>query len=634
MFGGKIFIKPLKLNLINPFLKSLLTVFLLVIITVGLINIGTFYSPNAFAYYGFCIITLIFVIISSLFNATKNNDVVLKLPLFLFGLWCCYILLHYFNNSSTLVFAIYCVTLYFLLLKVTSLFSTPNFNYTPFFVGISVIASIESIYCIGQFLGFFKTQNDFFTVTGSLNNPNVVAIFLSLTIPAFLFLFQTKLKKIVLTGFTCLLIALVLLKCRAAYIGTLVSVIVFYGLQYNFIDWIKDKKNKFSVIALVILSLLIIIPISSKLYDSKKASADGRKFIWKLSTQMAAEKPLTGYGYGFFEKEYNLFQADYIKQGKATTEELATAGRVIMPHNELLLNVVEGGIIGLIILVIFLGSLVLAIKKRNKELATGVNSSILHLSYSGIIAFIVMSMVNSTIQIVPIMCLFIIYTAIICSVLEPIQLPEKLSFIKTYKSISILTKSTIAFGNLYLFYLLWGMATADNLNKKAALLKNEKNYEQALQIMPDLAKNIESYSDYWKNYGIIFLENEQYSEALECLEKAKKWSSLPKLYSASGFCYEKLHQYPQAIVEYEILVSLYPSKFSYRMILLKTYLKNKETAKAIGLAKEIIQMKPKIPSEKANRYKKMCLNLLKKLGVQKVNNKQFSLQKQSQLNFK
>ncbi|WP_188219432.1 O-antigen ligase family protein [Flavobacterium pokkalii] len=612
------------MNLLNPFLKPLLTVFLLIIILIGLVNTETFYSVTAFAYYGFCIATLFFTIIP--YNNTVNNkSKILKTPIILFGLWCLYVLFHYFSNTGTLVFTIYCICLYFLLLKATILFSTANFNFTQLFIGIATIASIESIYCVGQFLGWFKSQNELFKVTGSWNNPNVIAIFLALSTPAFLFLFRGKNKKTALLGFITLLIALLLLKCRAAFIGAILSIIVFYGLEYNFINWIKDKKNRSSAKALLIISLLIIIPISSQLYNSKKASADGRKFIWKLSAQMATEKPLSGYGYGFFEKEYNLFQADYIKQGKATAEELANAGPVIMPHNELLLNVVEGGIIGLLLLLFFFGSLLLVVKKREKETVTGCDNSIFNLSYAGIVAFIAMSMVNSTIQMVPIMCLLIIYAAIICSMLEPVQLPVKFTFPETNKGISILTKTTIASVNLYVLYLLFGMATADNLNKKAALLKKEKNYGQALQIMPDLAKNINSFSDYWKNYAVIHLEIKQYSKALYCMEKAKKLSSLPDIYKGSGLCYEKLHQYPKAIREYETLNALYPPKFLYKMLLLNAYLKNKDTAKTIALAQEIIQLNPKIPSEKVNEYKYRCRKLLWKLGVRKQLKNNFNL---------
>lgn len=128
-------------------LKLLNIGFLIVIISTGLINTETFYSPTAFAYYGFCIITLFFVIISSLLNSTINNNVILKVPLLLFGLWCCYALFQYFTNTATLVFTIYCVVLYFLLLQATKLFSIANFNFSLFFIGIAIIASMESWTC-------------------------------------------------------------------------------------------------------------------------------------------------------------------------------------------------------------------------------------------------------------------------------------------------------------------------------------------------------------------------------------------------------------------------------------------------------------------------------------------------------
>lgn len=533
-------------------------------------------------------------------------------------------LFHQYWNTR---FAIYIVVLYFLLLKATTLFSTPNFKFELFFVSIAVIASVESVYCITQFLGGFKSQSRLFAVTGSWNNPNVTAIFLALTVPVFLHLFQGKYKKIVLTGFLSILISLLLLKCRAAFIGTVLSIIVFYGLEYQFINWFKNKKNSTSAKAILILGLLIIIPIGSQLYNAKKASADGRKFIWKVSAIMASEKPVTGYGYGFFEKEYNLYQVNYIQNGKATTEELANAGPVIMPHNELLQNAVEGGIIGLILISLFFGSLLFAVKQKNRtnqnelnfEAISQAKNSYFHLAYAGVVAFIGMSMVNSTIQIVPIMCLLIIYAAIVCSTLDPIELPRFLSFIKRSKVFSFASKIVITTISLYLLYLLFGIATADRQNKKAKFLNEAGHYGQALQIMPDLEPYLKEDSHYWENYGRIYFKTQKFQEAIICFKKAQALSTLPEIYIGAGMSYEKLHQYPKAIQQYETLIGLYPSKFLYRMMLLEIYLKNKKSSKAIALAQEIILLKPKIPSEKVDRYKNICRSLLKQLTFQKVN---------------
>lgn len=529
---------------------------------------------------------------------------------------------NYSAQRATLVFTIYSIVLYFLLLSATALFSIPNFKFKQFFLGIAGISTIESLYCILQFLGVCKGENKLIAVTGSWNNPNVTAIFLSLTVPIFLYLFKEKYKKAVLFGFSSLLIALILLKCRAAFIGTVLSVIIFYTLEYQFINWIKNKKNNITAKALFVLGLMIVIPLSSQLYNAKKASADGRKLIWKLSAQMIPEKPLTGYGYGFFEKEYNLHQANYIKIGKASPEELINAGPVIMPHNELLQNAVEGGITGVLLISLFFGSILFALKQKKvnqtilkTETPFHPQNSYFNLAYASTVSFIAMSMVNSTIQIVPVMCLAIIYTAIICSTLKntPFLKP---SFLQNRRTLSILSKTGMLAASLYSAYLILGMARADGLNKKTTLLIKNADYQQVLQIMPALEPYLKENPNYWKNYGTVYFQNHSYSEALSCFKKAQSLSSLPDIYNGAGICLEKLKQYPQAIMQYEILTALYPAKFSYKMRLLKAYLKNKETDKAIALANYIVLLKPKIPSEKVNQYKNMCRTLLKNLEKQ------------------
>lgn len=603
--------------------STLQVTLLFIIIALTLLNTGYFYMPTAIAYYGFCIAVFLFTI-TSIFPLTNNRQPGFKTPILIFGLWCLYVLFNYMTNRASLVFTIYSFALYFLLLSATSLFNNPNFKCKTLFIGIVGIATIESAYCILQFLGVFKTENKFYPVTGSWNNPNVTAIFLALAVPVFLYLFRTRYKKIILTGFLSLLIALLLLKCRAAFIGIILSVIIFYSLEYQFINWIKNKKNRTTVKALFILGLLISIPLSSQLYNAKKASADGRKFIWKVSAIMATDKPLTGYGYGFFEKEYNLYQANYIKQGKASIEELANAGPVIMPHNELIQNIVEGGTIGLLLIVLFFGSILLTLRSKinqndlNSQNDSHSLNSCFNLAYAGIVSFTAMSMVNSTMQIVPVMCLCIVYAAIICSGLKESRFFVNLGFIQNKRTFTILSKTVILITNLFLSYIIFGTASADRENKKAKLLKEAGEYEQALLIMPNLEPFLKEDPNYWKNYGAIYFEKHLYNEALVCFKKAQIRSTLPNIYYATGVCYEELKQYPEAIQEFETLTALYPSKFLYRMKLLKAYLKNKESSKAVVLAQQIIQLQPKIPSEKVNQYKKKCRILLKNLERQKI----------------
>jgi tetratricopeptide (TPR) repeat protein len=418
-----------------------------------------------------------------------------------------------------------------------------------------------------------------------------------------------------------MLIALLMLKCRAAFIGVVISTIVFYSLEYNFMNWVKNKKNKTTARALIVLSIIIVIPLGMHLYNAKKASSEGRKFIWKVSVDLAVQKPFYGYGYGYFQKEYNLYQADYIQQGRATNEELKNAGPVIMPHNELLHHLVQGGVVGLMLVGCFFGALLFSKKEQlvngtpRKSLPKKKNRYF-NVSYAGVVTFIGISMINSTIEIVSIMALLIIYAAMITNVSAPVKL-SLLPTLPANQTISVLLRTTAFVLSLYVFCNILLTARADRENKIASILEKEKHVKKALQIMPHLEYTLGQDPNYWKNYALLHFRDQNYPQAITCFDKAKKWSSLPDLYLATGLCYEKLHKYVQAIDQYNQLVSLLPSKFGYRFRLMNAYLKNKDTINTIAVGEGILELEPKIPSLQVEQCKKATLNLLKRLKVRK-----------------
>lgn len=637
----------------NALLKYTLPFLLFVVIIAGLINTSWFYGSTYSAYYFFAISALIFTLtttLSSLFLNThiaKNKPLSIFFPVIFLGIWFLYVLVHYINHTASTLFTIY-IVLHFLFLQSTiKLFSSSHFNFRRLCYGIALITAVESLYCLGQYFSVFKSQNEFFAVTGSCINPNVIAQFLAITIPVFLYLLQFKYKKIILSSLGIVLIALLLLKCRSAYIATIVAVLIYYCLEYDFIKWIRNPKNRSSAKSLFIVFLLIVIPTVTHLYNSKKASADGRQFIWKLSAMMSTQKPLTGYGYGSFDKEYNLFQADYIAKGKATLEEQTIAGPTLMAYNEAFQNIVEGGTIGLLLILLLFGSLLFSIRQKRKvNLNCTINphqddlpakNSVFHLAYAGVVGFITMSMFNFSIQAVPVMTLFIIYAAMICSQLDPISISSTFSFLNT-KWVRLVTKITICISCLYLFFVLLHIAHADMLNKKASILKKEGHLKEALQLMPKLEYWLKEESNYWKNYGNILFLNKEYGAALNCLSKAKITSSSPDLYLGSGRCHEKLYQYPAAIIQYQQLVLLHPSKFNYRFRLMAAYLQNKDTLNTLLAAQGIINMKPKIPSEEVVQYKKNAQKIIFALDKNAKNKlpitKNFGLTPQKTLNFK
>ncbi|HBL71720.1 MAG TPA: hypothetical protein DD409_01830, partial [Bacteroidales bacterium] len=120
----------------------------------------------------------------------------------------------------------------------------------------------------------------------------------------------------------------------------------------------------------------------------QKSAGDGRTLIWRLSTEMVAQRPLQGYGYGYFEKAYNLYQADYFNEQPRPEAEQMKASFTAMAYNEYLEQSVMGGLIGgLLFLAVILTLLLSAWRQRRHSLAP----------LAGMMAFALMSLFNFTV---------------------------------------------------------------------------------------------------------------------------------------------------------------------------------------------------------------------------------------------
>jgi hypothetical protein len=136
---------------------------------------------------------------------------------------------------------------------------------------------------------------------------------------------------------------------------------------------------------------VLLVATALYLYYDKKDSADGRLFVWRISLSMVQEKPIAGYGYGFFDKHYNLKQSDYFQTNVATKAELQNARYVYMPYNDYLENFVYGGIIGLVFFLFFLIMPIRYAQKQSDPTAFAV-----------LLAVAVMGMTNFIFQSVPV----------------------------------------------------------------------------------------------------------------------------------------------------------------------------------------------------------------------------------------
>ncbi|MFQ3313264.1 MAG: O-antigen polymerase [Colwellia sp.] len=197
---------------------------------------------------------------------------------------------------------------------------------------------------------------------GVFIQPNVMASFMATGLAIGLFL-SIKIKQITPTKsgdtlFTVLIIAslfltsfiLVLLQSRTGFVAALAGLVLMLPYLYQ-----KNKKQliiSLAVIAVAVFSALACIKNSGIPIRGEQTyqSVGVRDVIYLVSADMVKEKPLLGYGYGGFERNF----IDHFNKYAIVNPEVGdTIKNLSHPHNEVLFWVVEGGIIALSAFVFF-----------------------------------------------------------------------------------------------------------------------------------------------------------------------------------------------------------------------------------------------------------------------------------------
>jgi O-antigen polymerase len=193
---------------------------------------------------------------------------------------------------------------------------------------------------------------------GSFLQPNVMASFMATGITIALYLSASS-KTFCLNKYRqalcylCLFSAtflVVVLQSRTGHLAMLL-VLIFIG-AYSY----QINKKQFFVNSLIIITSLCIALNSfnnSEAYsrgEENYQKAGARPNTYLITAQMIKDKPITGAGYGLYERAfldtYNSYIIDHPKIGKAQQ-------RMAHPHNEVLYWVSEGGIVAFIGMIFF-----------------------------------------------------------------------------------------------------------------------------------------------------------------------------------------------------------------------------------------------------------------------------------------
>lgn len=208
--------------------------------------------------------------------------------------------------------------------------------------GLVLAGAVQAVLVVMQQCNLADSSHPFWNATGFFGNPGQMGGFQAVTFVTACMLFKDSRRigtknalAIVAIVITCSLLAA---DSRASALAAICGLVMVYGHELR----TAFSKKKWLVLPIAASAICI----GAALYFYRCDSADARLLIWRVSTKMIIDKPLTGHGPEGFSMEYMLYQASYFENHPDSVFTMV-ADNAAYPYNEVIHILVEYGIIGL-----------------------------------------------------------------------------------------------------------------------------------------------------------------------------------------------------------------------------------------------------------------------------------------------
>lgn len=551
------------------FFDFLITLLVLTTLGVTLLNSDEFGSDSLFPYFLYCFFAgIVTFLIFFKYGISKNLPLApFKFSLIIFITFSILVWISGYSEDRLVLPHFYWVAnSLFLCSAYFWIRNSENENIIQIiYLGIIVFSIIESCIVLLQAIGILETQNYYFLCSGSWNNPNVIAIFLSLSFYAIIV--QDKIRnRCILNAIVFLLaIAIFLLFCRTAYLVSLLF------LVYKKKEFLLSNLSKIIPVKHNLLVLVVVVFISFFFlaFSNKTVSTLSRIEIWKKSFAIILNKPFFGNGIGLFEKVFNQYQIN----NPASNNRF-----VSMPYNDFLEIAVEGGLILLFLWVAFLASLIFKNRKKSPK--------ILLL----ILGLIIIQLTNFGFNAIPAFVLLLIYLAIHFAKEDFSNLEIK--YLK-FNSKLLLIPAFIAF----LFFI--NAASLGGSFYAKQLFRNSKLESESFAKYLQLGKKLKHYASFHETLGDSFLKYNKKELAINEFKLANELSSNPKMLTKLASCYKDLNKLDSSEIVFNQIIAIDPSKLTPKFLLLQLYEIKRDSNKIKNLAKNISLTSIKYKTKKA-----------------------------------
>lgn len=463
-----------------------------------------------------------------------------------------------------------------------------------------LVASLICCGCYETLIGVQQvisgsSRHNLYAMTGTFLNPGPYSAYLMIGIVACFatleFRFsngnknESRARRIMViatkTACTLMLFILPSTLSRAALVSVGICALWIYYKQY--------KKYAFYVFATLCILLL-------GLYFTKQGSADGRIVIWVASITSWLHSPFWGNGVGGFCNSCAEGIAELWAK-KTFSPLLNSAGVTEYAYNELLKVLVEQGLIGASIFVALIIVVMHGLYKQDKSL------------FAILLSLLIFSMFSYPLEILPYRIIIVLFAAWTASysrekVREEEHVPTR--FLTSSRMITTIGALAVSACSIIIAKDSKQRMDIDNDVILFSGMNNRAFIDDYYELLPKEMDNSQFLFDFAKTLRHCG----RYRDSNAILNLGKEVSADPMFYVLMGNNYKDENFIEQAEWAYNKAFSIMPNRLYPLYQLMLMYDEYGETEKCRNMAKQIINMRPKVESPATSEMKQKAKELL------------------------
>ncbi len=463
-----------------------------------------------------------------------------------------------------------------------------------------LISVIECGISFLQLLDIYPPANNYFKISGTFSSPNFLAVFLSLLSIYLIWniLYNSKKKGIGQFVFLLLNITVIVLTKSRTAIGALSLGALFLVYYSPFLSKkIRSLSNRYKIIGAGFGFTSLFFGLFL-FYFIKQDSLFGRFLILKVMKVQSLKSPIFGNGLFSFVPDYNLLKSHYFISEERKWDEVKLGSYAFNAFNEYLTLFYQSGVLALFVLLLLIVILFRYFNPSSKFFILSI-SLIIPLSF--IAFFMPISLISPLV-------LILLFALTIFS--NEVSIHQKVNKTTTIVSKFILMFSLICF-TMYTSKFYANNKVYNNYIQLTEKQKNKLDLKQIKKVCYDVFNSGYSYYEYGKE----LVRRGFLDQGILELEKSISLNNAPKLIEELTTYYNKIGNLKRVKELLELNTGIEPFRYNPRTKLLNFYNRIGDSKKGAVMAKSIIELGIKVPSEEVFLHKKKAQNYLDSVAL-------------------